>query len=117
MIRAGVSKSPDNKVGVPFSISAVDPAHITINLNSGNQLQITTHTFSTAMFYLIRNDHNINHPINLESNDTPNLSGPLCLATRLANNNIRCINYIAPILAHFQFIGVSGARLNSCWYL
>ena len=110
-------RTPDNAVGVPFSITEIGVNQVTIATNSGGTLQISNSAFSVAMIFLIHNGNNIEHPVNIESNNVSRLSGPLCQATRLENGNTRCINYIAPILAHFGFIGISGIRLNSCWYV
>ena len=110
-------RTPDNAVGAQFSIAQVGPTTITINLASGNTLSIISGAFTAAMHYLIRNGHDLANAIDIRSNNNPNLCGPLCHITRIKNNNVRCINYILPILQHFGYVGISGKKLNSCWYI
>jgi hypothetical protein len=110
-------RTPDNAVGVPFSVIANNVDNVEVQLNSGNSMNICHSALFTTMLFLIRNGHDLLHPVNIESNDNPVLSGPLCTASRLQNNNIRCINYVLPILSHFGYVGISGTRPNSCWYI
>jgi hypothetical protein len=109
-------RTPDNIKGSPFSIQAVHHPSITITLKSGNLLPIQYDAFFAAMLYLVRNGHSIQSPLPIESNNDPALAGPLCLISRQQNDNVRCINYIIPILANFGYVGFAGQRPNMCWY-
>ena len=110
-------RTPYNAIGQQFSITQVNQTTITITLASGNPLQISLAAFISAMYYLIRNGHDLTHPVDIASNNNARSSGPLCHVTRMQNNNIRCINYVLPVLESFGYVGISGQRPNSCWYI
>lgn len=109
--------TPDMFFGSPFRIDGVAQGEIRIILSSGGVLAIHRQAFFEANNYLQANNHDMSNPVNLGSSNSVIDSGPLCLATRAANNNVRCINYIIPILAFLGAAGFSGARPNTCWYV
>lgn len=109
--------TPDISVGAQFRINKITQAEVRITLRSGNILTINRQAFFEANNFLQANNHDITNPVELGSSNSIIYAGPLCLATRAANNNIRCINYIIPILQFLEAAGFSGNRPNTCWYV
>lgn len=109
--------TPDQAIGVPFTITDVTPRHVQIQLNSGNDMDISRQAFLSANDFLHNSGHNSSRPCPIASNNDHGQAGPLCQATRAANDNVRCINYIVPILAQIGAVSFSGARPNTCWYV
>ena len=112
-----VFRTPDNFKGVNFTIANVTPNEIKINLSSGNEMSISRNAFLAVNDYRQINGHTINNPVKIGSNNDKNASGGLCLASRTQNNDVRCVNYIVPILNHFGAVGFSGSRPNTCWFI
>jgi hypothetical protein len=112
-----IFNTPDNIRSVSFSIAGIDPGSISIILNSGNPLTVTRQAFFAANDFLINNNHNSNNPALIGSSNEDDESGPLCLATKEKNSNVRCINYIVPILTQIGAVGFSGNNPNTCWYM
>ncbi|MCL5975802.1 MAG: hypothetical protein M1270_08280 [Gammaproteobacteria bacterium] len=109
--------TPDQAVGAQFTITDVTPDRVQIQLDSGNEMGIARQAFLSTNDFLRNNGHDLRRPCPIASNNDPDGSGPLCLATRAVNDNVRCINYIVPILAHIGAVSFSGARPNRCWYV
>jgi len=105
-------RTPDENAGVAFEISKVSAREIAI---SPQNILISRQAFSAALHYLCNNRHDAAHPCEIRSNNNPNLAGPLCREARSYNNNIRCINYIVPILAELEIVGIGSARPNTTW--
>ena len=110
-------RTPDIASDKWFSITEIDLDKIKITLNSGSPFNISKESFYKVMLYLIQNNHNYENSITINSDNNHQLAGPLCIAARKDNNNIRCINYILPILKEFGFVEILGTRPNTCWYL
>jgi len=105
-------ETPDAIAHVPFAISRLDANSIQI---SPQGITITHDAFSDALHYLRANRHDQHNPCEIGSNDDPALAGPLCIAARARNANVRCINYILPILAVLDIVGIGSARPNTTW--
>lgn len=107
-------KTPDNSKGKLFQITDRGPDAISI---FPQKISISIESFIKALEFLVHNGHNINNPIEIGSSNDPNEAGPLCKAARSANNNTRCINYILPILASSNYVGLDGKIPNKVWYM
>ena len=122
-------RTPDNAKGASFTIVHLAPDFITIRTAGkparnilGSNVDITRTSFVAALEYLYTHLHSVDNPCDIASNNTTRLAGPLCVAGRTPNGNTRCINYILPILKHFNLVGIDGRRtqahpLNSTWYI
>lgn len=117
LVVGAIFNTPDNIRSVSFSISSVSMMAITITLNSGNDLDISRQAFFTANEILLNGSHDITKPMDIGSSNSTEDSGRLCRSTRQQNNNIRCINYIIPILADIGAVNFSGERPNTCWFI
>jgi hypothetical protein len=110
-------RTPDNQKPANFTISTIDQNSVII-LPQSNGLAIRREAFEAALHYLVENNHIISHVCEIRSNNSRGDAGPLCRATRDQNSNIRCINYILPILAHNNLVGINGARRpNTTWLI
>jgi hypothetical protein len=89
--------TPDAQKGVDFSLDRVENYQMTI---SPQNITISKAAFIAAVRYLRANGHDQHNPCQIRSSNDPASAGPLCLAVRQANNAIRWINYILPILAN-----------------
>lgn len=108
-----VYRTPDHAHGVMFTISQVLPTAITI---APQNIQINRGSFSDALHYLRENHHHTPNPCTIGSNDDPSLAGPLCRAARQSNHNqLRCINYILPVLQNHGLVGIGCAQPNTTW--
>lgn len=103
--------TPDNRRHRPFTISAINENSITI-VPQRNGLIIPRAAFEGALHYLVANNHIANHICEIRSSNT------LRRAARAQNRNVRCINYILPILAQNNLIGINGGiNPNTTWLL
>lgn len=100
-----------------FYINNIAHNRVIIITENNTRINIQKEAFAATLNYLISNGHNIENPCEIRSNNDPQLAGPLCTAARQENNNIRCINYILPILAQYQMVGIDGTRPNKTWFL
>lgn len=101
--------------GNAFGVTAGTATSITITPQA---FSITKRAFVAAIAYLCEYRHDYAHPCAILSNDDPHLSGGLCLAARAANRQVRCINYILPILARAQVVVIEAShRPNTTWLL
>jgi hypothetical protein len=107
-------KTPDIYKGKIFTINFIEYNKIQI---SPQNISIYKKAFSVTLHYLIENDRNGNNPIEIRSNDDPEKSGPLCFEARRHNKDIRCINYILPMLCKNDIVGINGNRPNKTWIL
>lgn len=112
-------RTPDNQNGKQFRIKTRGTHHIVITTNDGNgsDVKITQDAFITTLDYLVTHKHRENNKCEIDSNNNPRLSGPLCTTSRQENNNIRCINYILPILKKFNLVDIDGRRKNTTWLI
>jgi hypothetical protein len=106
--------TPDRIQGVPFEISQVGPASIRI---APQDITISRAAFDTTLTYLFHNGHGMDNPCLVGSSNSPAGSGALCASARGLNGNVRCINYILPIMQGWGVVGIHGGRNNSTWII
>ena len=106
--------TPDSLKGVNFSINHINNDHLTI---IPQNIKISKDAFTSTLHYLNDNTHNENKSCEIRSSNDPENAGPLCRIARQANNNVRCINYILPILAEYEIVGIDFKRPNKTWLL
>lgn len=104
--------TPDDIRGVAFTITKLENDKIGISPQS---IPIKRNAFVETLYYLLSNGHTENNKCKIESNNIFELAGPLCRASRKENNNMRCINYIIPILKNNGVVEYSGKRPNETW--
>jgi hypothetical protein len=107
-------RTPDLLIGKYFQISNVEVNRIII---IPQNLSISRKAFERAIHYLRSHNHSIDNPCEIRSNNDSNLAGPLCIESRNINNNVRCINYILPILKTYGVVGIDGGRPNKTWVI
>lgn len=107
-------QTPDALLGRPFTIDMISP--ISVHIIPQN-ITISRAAFFEALHYLHSNGHISSNPCSIESSNEPNASGPLCQASRAQNGNVRCINYILPILENCNFVSINSQRQNSVWLM
>lgn len=107
-------RTPDLYKGKDFIIEEKSNNQIKIQPQN---VGISRAAFCAAIHYLRQNNHYMNSPCEIRSSNNTHLAGPLCRAAREQNSNIRCINYILPILQKKVIAGVNPVRPNSTWLL
>ena len=107
-------RTPDHNVGEVFTISEVNENEICITPQA---ITISKASFINVLHYLRTNRHFSNNHCEIRSNNDRNQAGPLCIVARDVNNNVRCINYIVPILRNYGLVGISGNQPNSTWLI
>jgi len=105
-------RTPDLQRGNNFHISNVEDTGITI---MPQNISISRDAFKKAIHYLRSHEHYADNPCEIRSNNDSNLSGPLCKESREVNKNVRCINYILPILKKYGIVEIDGRRPNKTW--
>lgn len=117
-------RTPDNAIGANFTIIRLVPNSITIRTAGnpaeeilGSEVEITQASFVAALVYLYTHLHSADNPCRIASNNNRRSAGHLCVASRTPNRGTRCINYILPILSHFNLVGINGRRPNRTWYI
>ena len=103
-------RTPDHNVGEVFSITEVNENNIRIK---SQNIIISKKSFISALHYLRANHHGRTNPCEIRSNNDKKHAGPLCKVAHDENNNVRCINYILPILRNYGLVGISGNQPNS----
>jgi hypothetical protein len=112
-----VFKTPDFLRGANFSISNIVSDRLKIRTKNDNIVSISKDAFVNALYYLNINGHDKKNPCEIRSSTNPELAGPLCRISRQVTSNVRCINYILPILASFNLVAINGNRPNTTWLL
>jgi hypothetical protein len=110
-------RTPDLLRGAIFSISYINNDLLKIRTRNGSIVAVSKGAFVHTLHYLNSNGHNENNPCEIRSSQNPEDAGPLCRISRQANNNVRCINYILPILAEYNLVGINGNRPNTTWLI
>ncbi|MFC1817144.1 hypothetical protein ACFL0M_14685 [Thermodesulfobacteriota bacterium] len=105
-------RTPDNLRGTNFSIALIQADRILID---PQKIFIHRKAFIAALDYLFSNKNNVINKCEIKSNNDSEKAGPLCRASRKENHNIRCINYIIPILKANKLIDYSSDRPNKVW--
>lgn len=107
-------RTPDLYNGKDFLIEDKSNQRIKIIPQS---ISITREAFLSALHYLYQNEHYFRNQCEIRSSNSRKSAGPLCLASRDENSNVRCINYILPILQNFQIVGIDPVRPNKTWLI
>jgi hypothetical protein len=105
-------QTPDTRSGVDFRIIELVNDHIGI---APQNIVIQRAALFAAVHHLYATNHYAHNPCRVQSNNDPLLSGPLCRVSRDANNNVRCINYILPLLSAGGVVDINGNRPNTTW--
>ena len=108
-------KTPDNMKGSHFSVQSTGSEIIMIRTKRGGEVPISRQAFENTLHYLRSHNHYLDNPCEIRSNNDRELAGPLCVVSRDGNGNIRCINYILPILESFGIVVTDGKRPNKTW--
>lgn len=107
-------RTPDLQRGNNFHIANVEDNRIAI---MPQNVSIYRDAFKRAIHYLRAHEYYADNPCEIRSNNDSNLSGPLCKESREGNENVRCINYILPILRTCGIVEIDGRRPNKTWLL
>ena len=107
-------RTPDNLKGAFFAISLIETDKVWID---PQRIFINRNAFIAALYYLMRKQNYVNNQCEIRSNNNSKNAGPLCQASRNENNNVRCINYIIPILKTKSIVDYSGERPNKVWLI
>ncbi len=106
-------RTPDADRGKPFTIADVQARLIRID---PQRISISRTAFAAVLHYLRTNQHSsAARRCEIRSSNDPQLAGPLCQAARAGNADVRCINYILPILQSLGIVEVDSSRPNSTW--
>jgi hypothetical protein len=108
-------RTPDLYLGKDFYIE--EKTNQRLKIVPQKKLSITKEAFIAALHYLIQNEHNFRNQCEIRSSNERKTAGPLCLAARDKNSNVRCINYVLPILQGFQIVGIDPVRPNKTWVI
>ena len=90
--------TPDLYKGKEFCIE--EKTNQKIKIKPPN-ISITKESFLATLHYLIQNEYHFKNQCEIRSSNSRKSAGPLCIASRDKNSNVRCINYILPILQNF----------------
>lgn len=107
-------RTPDLYIGKNYQITAIENNKISI---APQNIKIARESFEKAIHYLKTNEHYVNNPCEIRSNNDRYKAGPLCIASRDANQNVRCINYIVPILQAHRIVEIDSNRPNKTWLI
>lgn len=107
-------RTPDLYKGADFTIKSKDKSSINI---FPQNISISKAAFLKTIHYLRIENHDIDNPCEIRSSNDRKISGPLCVTARDENNNVRCINYILPILQKNVIVGINPIRPNTTWLL
>jgi len=107
-------RTPDLYRGKDFYIEEKTTQGVKIEPQN---ISVTKEAFLSALHYLIQNEHNFRNQCEIRSSNSRRTAGPLCLAARDKNSNVRCINYILPILQGFQIVGIDPVPPNKTWLI
>jgi len=107
-------RTPDLYKGKDFYIEKKSSQKIKI---APQNISITKESFLAALHFLIQNEHYFKNQCEICSSNSRKTAGPLCRASRDKNSNVRCINYILPILQNSQIVGIDPVRPNKTWLI
>lgn len=117
LTREQIYRTPDLNRGAIFKIIDVNKELIKISTRKTQNILILKDAFISTVHYLKENHHYKSNPCEIRASNNRNMSGPLCKASRDKNYNVRCINYILPILSRNNIAGIDGNRPNKTWLL
>jgi hypothetical protein len=102
-------RTPDNTRGRVYTVNDINDDHIAVLTQRGSIVPIRRDSFYATLHYLLNHAHNAENPCAIRSsNNREPIERPLCFISRDSNNNVRCINYILPILAMGNLVGIYG---------
>ena len=107
-------RTPDSTKGKGFRITDLGNNSIYI---TPQKIEISRESFEKTIHYLKTNKHYANNPCEIRSNNDSSIAGPLCRSSREFNHNVRCINYILPILKAHGIVEINGNSPNKAWLL
>lgn len=105
-------RTPDLYKGVNFKLEEKSLDRLRI---SPQAISISKSAFTAAIHYLSTNNHVKDSPCEIRSSNNGVTAGPLCIAARIENYGVRCINYVLPILQKSEVVGINPARPNTTW--
>ena len=105
-------QTPDNIKHAEFEIADINDQRILI---APQNIHINRRAFVATLDFLRSNNHSEDNPCIIGSSNDPKSSGELCTVSRSKNDNVRCINYILPILEEFKVVTTDGSRPNRVW--
>ena len=105
-------QTPDNTRHAEFEIADINDQRILI---APQNIHINRRAFVATLDFLRSNNHSEDNPCIIRSSNDPEFSGRLCAVSRNENDNVRCINYILPILEEFNVVTTDGNRPNRVW--
>jgi hypothetical protein len=98
-------KTPDERVGKPFTIASVDAEAVAVRTAKGGRVKISLFTFDSAVKYLadlgIRNDRW------LETKDED-----FQAVLNMENDRVRAASYVLAILERAGLVEIDGGRPN-----
>lgn len=105
-VRPGDSmKTPDDRVGKPFSIASVDAESVAVKTARGGRVKISLFTFDSAVKYLA--DLGIRGDRWLETKDED-----FQMVLNMENDRVRAASYVLAILQHAGLVEIDGSRPN-----
>jgi len=107
-------RTPDLHQGRWFRIGEKTPERLTV---LPQRVSVSKTAFAAAIHFLLTHRHGAKAPCEIRSSNDRAVAGPLCLAARNGNGDVRCINYILPILQHHAVVGINPQRPNTVWLI
>lgn len=98
-------KTPDDKTGKPFRISAVDPEAVAVQTARGGTVRISLFTFDSAVKYLSDRGYRGDRWLEVKDSDFQ-------MVLNMENDRIRAASYVLGILAAAGLIDIDGGRPN-----
>jgi hypothetical protein len=98
-------RTPDEKVGAPFTVEALDAEGLEIRTNRGGKLRISLFTFETAMKFLADRGHAGERWLPVKDEEFQML-------LNMENDRVRAASYVLAILGAAGLIDVDGGRPN-----
>lgn len=98
-------RTPDEKVGAPFTVDNVDLEGLDIRTNRGGKLRISLFTFETAMKFLADRGHTGDRWLPVKDEEFQML-------LNMENDRVRAASYVLAILGAAGLIDVDGGRPN-----
>jgi len=98
-------KTPDDRVGKPFSIASVDAEAVAVKTAKGGRVRISLFTFDTAVKYLA--DLGIRGDRWLETKDED-----FQIVLNMENDRVRAASYVLAILERAGLVEIDGNRPN-----
>lgn len=116
-IRVGNTfRTPDNASGSEYVVTQVMPDSVSITPGTkANTLSITKRQLEETYLFLLAHSVTASNPMVIGSNNRWEDASPLCRVARGGSNRQRIVNYILPILAHWNYVQIDGGRPNSVW--